>query len=74
MSERKKTNDKTGYVGVAASGSRFILSVSDLVVVVSVFDAGDNRFKSVRVGGGTPEIGDDTPSEMISILIGRPSK
>ena len=52
-----------------------MFSVSDLVVVVKVF-AGDNRFKSVRVGGGTTrEIGDDgTPSEMISILIGRPRK
>jgi len=57
-----------GPVGVAGLGSGCIFSVSGLVV--SVF-AGDNRFKSVRVGGGTRRIGDDTPSEMISILIGR---
>jgi hypothetical protein len=63
-----------GYVGIVGSGLRFISSASGLVVVVSGFDTGDNRFKSVRVGGGTPEICDDAPSVMISILIGRPSK
>lgn len=65
------------YVGIAGFGSRFIFSVGGLVVVVIDvvgvdFDSGDNRFKSVRVGGGILDIGDDTPSEMISILIGRP--
>ena len=49
-----------------------MFSVSGFVVANAF--AGDNRFKSVRVGGGAGEIGDDTPSEMISILIGRPSE
>ena len=45
-------------------------SVSGLDVAVF---AGDNRFKSVGAGGGPRGIGDDTPSEIISILIGRPN-
>ena len=61
-----------GYVGVAGLGPRLIISVGGFVAVNAF--AGDNRFKSVRVGGGALEIGDGTPSVIISILIGRPSK
>ena len=63
-----------GYVGVAGLGPEFEESVSDFVVgVFAGGNAGANRFKSVRVGGGLGVGDDDTPSEIISILIGRPS-
>ena len=67
----KETNARQGYVGVEGLSPELMFSVSG-TAAVSVF-AGDNRFKSVGVGGGPRGTGDNTPSEMISILIGRPN-
>jgi hypothetical protein len=39
-----------GYVGIAGPGPRLIFPVGGFVFVNAF--AGDNRFKSVRVGGG----------------------